>query len=759
MFVSDLFESNAKQVLVIYPGRFQPVHRGHAQVFDHLRQKYGSDNVFICTSNKVEQPKSPFSFDEKKKMIELTGIPGDRVVFDPQPYRGMEIVQHYDAANTVLLFAVSEKDMAEDPRFQFKPKKDGSPSYFQPLKNINKCETLDKHAYITTVPTFNFTVLGRPANSASQIRAQFASADLATQKKIVTDLFGKFDPEVFNIMKSKLGAVVESQINEYDISDRIYVGAHVKTREDGFGTVVRVLDDNVCKVKLVNGEIQSYKMRDLFPKVETNPMDESAIVNESDSTKKYFINDIHNWHSAINRIGYDKFESGKAFNNRELIAKWNSELNEGWVSEEKMCETAEVVDLWGMQEEEIRKMVLETPCLFENTNDYKDLQRFFQLHKTKTPVPGEKYCFVSVHCILPGRIITFSYFDQTEKFIKIDQNNMAYFDVNGIFRQYPYGESINGDLLKFTFMFDSLEAAEQLRTLVSLKFSDWRITIKPITLSKLAECDDYITTLGLAKNTIVETKQMPGERDEDFLDRRAKEQKPVPAQQLRSPEPVRSKKEVMKGMRDLQSQKGVSESIESDLLNADPKIRALANAVVKMKQELYNITGGEYQDSRLSESINDAGKNLGGPYPSKKQAAKRLGQVEYFKHKGKTNEGVSEKRDYEDNDNYDCHCYEIGGPWIDVDPNCPIHNKKDVSWQTNETIVPGFGEMRPDQIQKEINAMLADMQKYARNGNMKAVAEYIKKLQPFVDSVSNNLSESIIRNAENALRVAKRNAI
>lgn len=29
----------------------------------------------------------------------------------------------------------------------------------------------------------------------------------------------------------------------------------------------------------------------------------------------------------------------------------------------------------------------------------------------------------------------------------------------------------------------------------------------------------------------------------------------------------------------------------------------------------------------------EAGKKLGGPYPTKQAAAKRLGQVEYFKHK------------------------------------------------------------------------------------------------------------------------------
>jgi hypothetical protein len=32
--------------------------------------------------------------------------------------------------------------------------------------------------------------------------------------------------------------------------------------------------------------------------------------------------------------------------------------------------------------------------------------------------------------------------------------------------------------------------------------------------------------------------------------------------------------------------------------------------------------------------VSESGKNLGGPYKTKEAAAKRLRQVEYFKHKG-----------------------------------------------------------------------------------------------------------------------------
>jgi cytidyltransferase-like protein len=205
MFLGNLFEGSTRQVKVIYPGRFQPFHKGHAAVYKHLVQQYGQENVVIVTSDKTDNAKSPFSFEEKKRMMILTGVDSSKVVFSNQPYRATEIVSKFDPMSTIVLFAVSEKDMAEDPRFSFAPKKDGSPSFFQPFKSIKQCVPVgDDHAYMVTVPTFEFKVLGASANSASQIREQFSKADEVTQKKIVADLFGKFDQVVYNLMRNKL---------------------------------------------------------------------------------------------------------------------------------------------------------------------------------------------------------------------------------------------------------------------------------------------------------------------------------------------------------------------------------------------------------------------------------------------------------------------------------------------------------------------------------------------------------------------------
>ncbi|MBC8554741.1 MAG: adenylyltransferase/cytidyltransferase family protein, partial [Candidatus Brocadiales bacterium] len=192
---------NDKKYVVIYPGRFHPFHKGHASVYKHLKSKY--DTVFIATSDKVAPPKSPFSFEEKKKMMMHTGVPANAIVQTKQPYIPLEILEHYDPASTVVIFAVSDKDMAEDPRFSFKPKKNGEPSYFQPLNQQN-LDGYENHGYIITVPTLDFTVLDEPMRSATEFRSNFAKADHETQAAMIKDMYGTYNKEIHNIMAEKI---------------------------------------------------------------------------------------------------------------------------------------------------------------------------------------------------------------------------------------------------------------------------------------------------------------------------------------------------------------------------------------------------------------------------------------------------------------------------------------------------------------------------------------------------------------------------
>lgn len=199
MRISDLLEQTQKTV-AIYPGRFQPFHRGHAAVYKWLTTKF--DTVFIATSDKVEPPRSPFNFNEKRVMITHAGVPSSAIVQVKNPYVAAEITNKFDENTTVAVFAVSQKDMDEDPRFQFKPKKDGSPSYYQPYGG--EMQPLSKNGYIIVTPTFNFTVLGEPMKSATEFRRDFASADTKTQAKMIADLYGSYDKQVHRLMAEKI---------------------------------------------------------------------------------------------------------------------------------------------------------------------------------------------------------------------------------------------------------------------------------------------------------------------------------------------------------------------------------------------------------------------------------------------------------------------------------------------------------------------------------------------------------------------------
>lgn len=206
MFISELFESvDSSNLLVVYPGRFQPFHKGHKSVYEYLTSEFGSDNVFIATSNKVDPPRSPFNFAEKTQFMQLTGVPLNQVVETKDPYRAIELVEKYDPKNTKLVFAVSEKDMSDNPRFKFGTKKDGSPTYLQPApRDFDDMLPFEQHGYVMTVPTVDFTVLGEPMRSATEFRAQFAKADEKTQTAMITDLFGAYDRGVHNIMSQKI---------------------------------------------------------------------------------------------------------------------------------------------------------------------------------------------------------------------------------------------------------------------------------------------------------------------------------------------------------------------------------------------------------------------------------------------------------------------------------------------------------------------------------------------------------------------------
>ena len=196
------------RTVVVYPGRFHPFHRGHKASYDYLTRNYGDRNVFVVSSDKQDPETSPFSFADKLDMMTKLGISPGQIAQVKNPYQAQEIRSEIDdPENTVLIFAVSEKDMTgEDARFSFGAKKNGEPSYMQPLPADGKgMQNMTKHAYVAVTPTVNFRVRGADANSASQIRKQYIAGNDADREQIIADLYGDMDAGIKDIFDRKLG--------------------------------------------------------------------------------------------------------------------------------------------------------------------------------------------------------------------------------------------------------------------------------------------------------------------------------------------------------------------------------------------------------------------------------------------------------------------------------------------------------------------------------------------------------------------------
>jgi predicted nucleotidyltransferase len=201
------------RTIAIYPGRFQPFGKHHAATFMWLQNKFGKENAYIVTSDKVEPGKSPFNFNEKKAIIELYGIDPSHIIKVKNPYNPVELYGQFDLETTSAVFLVGEKDMGEDPRFKIGPKKDGSPSFFQSYKgNEDNLQSISKHGYLIAAPHVSLKVPGYGEMSGTEIRTALGDTSKTREEKkeIFQEIFGWYSDKMANYIFDKL----ENKISE-----------------------------------------------------------------------------------------------------------------------------------------------------------------------------------------------------------------------------------------------------------------------------------------------------------------------------------------------------------------------------------------------------------------------------------------------------------------------------------------------------------------------------------------------------------------
>ncbi len=256
-----LSEQTIKTIIVIYPGRFQPMGRHHAATYKKLAAKFGQSNTYIATSDKVKLPKSPLNFKEKREIILKHGI--KNVVQVKNPYQATEITGKYDPETTAVLFAVGAKDMKEDPRFRIGTKKDGSPGYFQSYEdNKNALQPFTQHGYLVVAPHVDIQIPGFGEMSGTTLRQVLASADPNTFE----DVMGFFDTKIYNMLQSKFSALRTEIIESFIIKEGSSIGGSKAMVDDGpryyYGNQKTYQKKSADMAKRLGYEVLNYIVKD-----------------------------------------------------------------------------------------------------------------------------------------------------------------------------------------------------------------------------------------------------------------------------------------------------------------------------------------------------------------------------------------------------------------------------------------------------------------------------------------------------------------
>ena len=186
-------ESAIKTIVAIYPGRFQPMGKHHAKTYKWLQSQF--KDAYVATSNKIALPKSPFSFNEKKKIINSHGI--SNVVQVKNPYKAEEILKKYDPKTTAAVFMVGKKDAG-----RLKGK------FFQDWKGNADIGYRDG-AYLIIAPHVSMSVPGYGEMSGTAIRKALGDTELdpKEKKKVFKGIFGH--TKLYDMIIKKLESLTE----------------------------------------------------------------------------------------------------------------------------------------------------------------------------------------------------------------------------------------------------------------------------------------------------------------------------------------------------------------------------------------------------------------------------------------------------------------------------------------------------------------------------------------------------------------------
>ena len=197
-----------KQIIVLYPGTFNPMALHHKEEYDRLCRKFGSDSVYIVTDDMQDAIRKPLTFAEKNAIMKRHNV--KNVIKTTNPYNPLELLEDFDPTHTIVIYAVGKDNI-------------GKLNQFKRLTKYNKASNLpykdiqNPYLYyiITNHVVYNIPSFGQMNQENIQKALGDRTAKLTELKSRFISIFGWFDAQIFNTvvarMNIKRGEMIEVQ--------------------------------------------------------------------------------------------------------------------------------------------------------------------------------------------------------------------------------------------------------------------------------------------------------------------------------------------------------------------------------------------------------------------------------------------------------------------------------------------------------------------------------------------------------------------
>lgn len=188
-----------KDVLVIYPGNFQPMAIYHKEEYDRICRKFDKDNVFVVTDDITDSIEKPLTFDEKSAIMKRHNV--KHIMKSNTPFHATDIIEQFDNDSTVVIYAIDKDDVPKLKDYKRLMRWNGTSQL--PYKDIQ-----NPYVYFMIVNHVRYDIpsFGEMKSKSIFTALSDRTAKLSELKSRFISIFGWFDVDIFNMVISKFNS-------------------------------------------------------------------------------------------------------------------------------------------------------------------------------------------------------------------------------------------------------------------------------------------------------------------------------------------------------------------------------------------------------------------------------------------------------------------------------------------------------------------------------------------------------------------------